>query len=186
MSDAPSSPIHPHLSVIVAVSENGVIGCRGELPWRLASDLQLFKRITMGHHLVMGRKTFESIGRILPGRTTVVLTRSRDWQAAGAVIARTWAEVARVIAADDEPFVVGGAELYRQILPVAARLYLTRVHAAVAGDAYFDFPEDHWRLLSAERFEPTARDDYPFTWQIFERIAAHPRENGESVQSGQI
>ncbi len=181
MSDAPSNPIHPNLTVIVAVSENGVIGRRGELPWRLSSDLKLFKRTTMGHHLVMGRKTFESIGRILPGRTTVVLTRSRAWDAAGVAIARTWEEVARIIASDDQPFVVGGAELYRQILPVATRMHLTQVHATVAGDAFFEFPADQWRLLSAERFEPAAGDEYPFTWQIFERIFDPPRKNGEAM-----
>ena len=101
------------LSLIVAASDNDVIGRDGQLPWRLSADLRRFKRLTMGHHLIMGRKTFESIGRPLPGRTTIVLSRQADFAPAGIVVAHSPEEVIKLVAADPEPFVVGGAEIYR-------------------------------------------------------------------------
>lgn len=161
--------LHPNLSVIVAASENGVIGRNGELPWRLSGDLRLFKKITMGHHLVMGRKTYESIGRLLPGRTTVILTGNRDYQIDGARMAHSLEEVSRIIANDTQPFVVGGAELYRQILPVAKRLFLTRVHAEIFGDAFFEFDPTKWQLVSEEFFPANTSNEFAFTWQEFER-----------------
>ncbi|MFM7738727.1 MAG: dihydrofolate reductase, partial [Planctomycetota bacterium] len=119
------------LSLIVAASDNDVIGREGQLPWRLSADLRRFKRLTMGHHLIMGRKTFESIGRPLPGRTTIVLSRQRDYAPAGVVVAHSPEEVLKLVAADSEPFVVGGAEIYRLLLPWVGKIYLTRVHCFI-------------------------------------------------------
>ena len=112
------------ISLIVAMSENRVIGRGGGLPWRLSADLKRFKHLTMGHHLIMGRKTFESIGRVLPGRTSIVVTRQTDYRAAGVVVARSLSEALHIAATagDDEAFVIGGGEIYRQILPSADQL----------------------------------------------------------------
>src|SRR5262245_42363450 len=130
------SPItnHPsHLSLIVAMSKNRVIGANGAIPWHLPDELRLFKRLTMGHHIVMGRKTWDSIGRLLPGRTTVIVSRQPGLQVAGALVAHSLEEAITACAADDEIFVIGGAELFRAALPLADRLYLTVVQASVAG-----------------------------------------------------
>src|SRR5262245_32500467 len=130
------SPITHHpsrLSLIVAMSQNRVIGANGTIPWHLPDELQLFKRLTMGHHMVMGRRTWDSIGRLLPGRTTVIVSRQPGYRVAGAIVAHSLEEAITACAADDEIFVIGGAELFRAALPLADRLYLTVVQASVAG-----------------------------------------------------
>jgi dihydrofolate reductase len=124
-------------SLIVAAAENGVIGVDNRLPWRLPEDLARFKRLTMGHHLIMGRKTYESIGRPLPGRTTIVLTRSAGFDVPGVLVARTLDDAFALAAADDEPFVCGGAEVYTHALAVCDRVYLTVVQRDYTGDAIF-------------------------------------------------
>ena len=139
------------LSIIVAMSENRVIGRDNQLPWRLSADLQHFKKLTMGKPIIMGRKTFESIGRALPGRQNIVVTRQPDYHAEGCDVVPS--ADAAIAAADDaaEIMVIGGAEIYRQFLPRANRIYLTRVHARIDGDTYF--PE-----LQAEEWAETARE----------------------------
>lgn len=136
------------VTIVAAVARNGVIGRDGDLPWHLPDDLRHFKALTIGHALVMGRKTFESIGRPLPGRTTVVVTRRDDWEApGGVVVARSLEEALRRAAARaEEVFVVGGAEVYRQALDLADAMELTEVHASPEGDVRFP-PVDwsRWR-----------------------------------------
>lgn len=158
------------VSLIVAVAANGVIGRAGGLPWRLSADLRRFKALTMGHHLVMGRRTWESIGRPLPGRTTIVVTRREDLPVVGALVARSPDDALRLAAGDDEVFVVGGAELYRALLDRADRIYLTRVHAEPEGDTHFP-PVDwtRWRRVGAEDLPAGPRDDHPSTFEIWER-----------------
>jgi dihydrofolate reductase len=161
-----------HLSLIVAISQNHIIGRGGRLPWRLPADLKRFKQLTMGHHLIMGRKTFESIGRVLPGRTTVVLTRSARAFPPGVVAVSGLAEALAVARHDSQAFVVGGAELYRQALPVADRIYLTRVHADVDGDTRFDLQLDaSWRMICDERFPADAANQHAYSFQVLERLA---------------
>jgi dihydrofolate reductase len=163
------------ISLIVAISENNVIGHRGGLPWHLSADLKRFKRLTMGHHLIMGRKTFESIGRLLPGRTTVVLTRNADYRVEGAVVAGDFESVIARVPADDEAFVIGGQEVYRLALPHVTRMYVTAVHAAVEGDTHFpDVRWDDWALIEDERFAADERNDYDCSFRIFERIREKP------------
>lgn len=169
----------PRISVIAAVADNGVIGRNGDLPWRLSADLQRFKRLTMGHPIVMGRKTWESLGRPLPGRTSVVVTRQMDYGAAaeGVVVVHEFADALAAAQSapggDDEIFIIGGAELYRVAAPTAQRLYLTRVHAAVAGDALFpEYDAAAWRLVESERRAADEKNDYDLTFEIYERIAA--------------
>ncbi len=160
------------LSVIAAVAENGVIGRDNDLPWRLPADLKRFKRTTVGHHLLMGRRTFESIGRPLPGRTTVVISRGRPELPDGVRLAASLEEAIEIAAAadDDEAFVAGGAEIFREALGRADRLYLTRVEAEVEGDRFFpELDEGAWRLISSDRRDADERNAYPLDFRILER-----------------
>ena len=157
------------LSLIAAVSENGVIGEKGRLPWRLPDDQAFFKRTTKGHTVIMGRRTFESLKGPLPDRTNVVVTRNPEYRPAGAAAAANLDAALRVAAPDDEVFVAGGSELYREALPRADRLYLTRVHARVAGDAFFpELDLSAWRLLEDERHEADARHAHAFSIRVYE------------------
>ena len=126
------------LSLIVAHAENNVIGINNTLPWHLPEDLKRFRALTMGHHIVMGRKTYESLGRLLPGRTTVIVTRNKHYQVEGALIAHSLQAALVLAAADAEPFVIGGAELYKEGLKHATKLYVTKVQAEFTGDAFFE------------------------------------------------
>ena len=138
------------LWLIAAVAENNVIGNGNALPWRIPEDLAHFKTLTLGHAMIMGRKTYESIGKPLPGRTTVVLTRRAGFSPEGVVIARDRDEAIEVAPGHDV-FVVGGAEIYALFLPIASRIYLTRVHASFPGDTTFpDFDRAEWSLVSSE------------------------------------
>lgn len=158
------------VSLIVAMGKNRVIGANGAIPWRLPNELQLFKRVTMGHHIIMGRKTWESIGRLLPGRTTVIVTRQKNYTVPGAIIAGSLADAIAKCSADDEIFVVGGGELYREALPGANRLYLTVVDAEPAGDTYMsEFNMAEWREMSSENHAPDDRHAYAYRFNVYER-----------------
>lgn len=139
------------LSLIVAHADNRVIGHNNQLPWHLPEDLKRFKRLTMGHHIIMGRKTYESLGRLLPGRTTVIVTRDATYKVEGAKVVHSIPEALAACVGDSEPFLIGGAELYIQGLPHVTRLYLTRVFAQVGGDAFFpELQMADWELVSEE------------------------------------
>jgi dihydrofolate reductase len=141
------------LSIIVAVAENGVIGRDNQLPWRISADLKHFKALTMGHHLLMGRKTFGSIGRALPGRKTIILSRGNPEIPDNVKLARSFAEATELAraAGETEAFVAGGAAVYAEALPKADTLYLTRIAAAVEGDTTFpEWNQDQWRLFAVE------------------------------------
>ena len=145
------------LTIIAALADNGVIGRAGALPWHLPDDLRRFKSLTMGRPMLMGRRTFESVGRALPGRRNLVLTRGSNPLPVGVEGVATLALALQKCAADSELCVIGGAEVYRQTLPLAARLELTRVHATLDGDVTFpDFDPTQWRELS--RVEHAADD----------------------------
>lgn len=136
------------VSIIVAMTPRRVIGSQGRLPWRLPADLQRFRRLTTGHWIVMGRKTYESIGRPLPERTTVVITRQPDFRPRGVLTAAGFEQALQLAAGQDEVFIVGGAEIYSLALPRAKRLYLTLVHADVEGDTYFpEWNDGAWELI---------------------------------------
>ena len=168
------------LSLIAALATNDVIGRDNQVPWHLPTDLRRFKELTMGHHLVMGRKTFDSVGRPLPGRTTVVITRSNDWSADGVAVVHSLEDALRVAAnaGESEVFIAGGAEIYELAMHRADRMYLTRVHAEVEGDTFFPEFDDvsEWRLVDAEHCEADERNLYPFSFLTYERAAAegHP------------
>lgn len=160
------------VTLIAAVAENGVIGRGGAMPWHLSADLQRFKRLTMGHHVVVGRKTFEAIGRPLPGRTMVVVTRQTGYAAEGVEVAASLDEALERAAAagEEEVFIAGGGEIYRQILPRAHRLQLTRVHARVEGDTTFpELDEAEWEEVEREDRPADERNPYPVSFLVYER-----------------
>ncbi len=141
----------PRISILVAMARNRTIGVNNTLPWRCPEDLKRFKALTMGHHIVMGRKTYDSIGKPLPGRITVVVTRNRNLKIEGCLIAHSLQEAIDACAEEAEIFIVGGAELYTQALPIADTLYITEILQDVAGDAHFpEFDVTHWREFSRE------------------------------------
>ncbi|RLB74181.1 MAG: diacylglycerol kinase [Deltaproteobacteria bacterium] len=125
------------VSIIVAMAKNRVIGRKGELPWHLPSDLQRFKQLTMGHTLVMGRRTFESIGRVLPGRRTIVLSRDPDYSAADCAVATNIKTALQLASPAEELFICGGADIYRQTLPLVEKIYLTELDVEIEGDRHF-------------------------------------------------
>ena len=156
-------------SLIVAAAENGVIGVENRLPWRLSADLARFKQLTMGHHLIMGRKTYESIGRPLPGRITVVLTRTAGIDVPNVQVARSLDEAFAQAEArgDDEPFVCGGAEVYAQALPECDRCYLTVVERQYTGDAIFPGVDaERWSLVESETHPD---EDPPYRFETWDR-----------------
>ncbi|WP_461480608.1 type 3 dihydrofolate reductase [Porticoccus sp.] len=164
------------LSLIVAMARNRVIGRDNGLPWHLPEDLKYFKSVTMGKPILMGRKTFESIGRPLPGRLNIVITRNPEWQHEGVAVAASL-EDALVLAANDsaavaagEVMVIGGEQIYRSAIEKADRLYITRVDAEVAGDAFFpDFQESDWREI--KRQQPEQSGEIPYCFQVLERCS---------------
>lgn len=166
------------LSFIVAMSENRVIGVNNQLPWHLPEDLKYFKRITMGHPIIMGRKTYESIGRPLPGRTSIVVTRQLNWSAPGVIAAsgiEDAVQKAEAQAATDginEIFLIGGEELFRQALHKVDRLYLTQVHARIEGDAYFpEFHRNHWREVERVDYSSDQNNPYAYSFIVLNRCS---------------
>ncbi|OGS81213.1 MAG: diacylglycerol kinase [Gallionellales bacterium GWA2_59_43] len=139
------------LAIIVAMARNRTIGVNNTLPWRCPEDLKHFKALTMGHHMIMGRKTYDSIGKPLPGRTTVVVTRDRNLTIAGCVVAHSLQDAITACASDTETFIVGGAEIYSQSLELADTLYITEIQQDVEGDAHFpEFDKAEWQEASRE------------------------------------
>jgi dihydrofolate reductase len=161
-----------NLSLIVAAAKNGVIGRNNQLPWHLPQDLKYFKSVTLGKPIIMGRKTFESIGRPLPGRTNIVVSRQDDWHFEGVLSARNVSEAIKIAREEnknvDEVMVIGGAEIYRHALPLANKIYLTRINDNVEGDAYFaELPQDQWKLASETAGDADAKINHTFL--VFER-----------------
>ena len=166
------------LSLIVAVAENGVIGRDGGLPWRLSSDLKTFRRLTLGKPLIMGRRTFQSIGKPLDGRDNIVVTRDPHFDVPGVSACASVSEavtLARVLATTrgaDEIMVIGGAAIYDAVIDIADRVYLSRVHAKPAGDRHFpDLDAAQWQEVSCEALPKGERDEFAATLIVYERVA---------------
>lgn len=164
--------------MIVAMAENRVIGRNNQLPWYLPNDLKYFKRVTMGKPILMGRKTFESIGKPLPGRTNIVMTHDPSWQAEGVTAvpsldeAIKLAEAVAVIDGQDELMIIGGDQIYQCALQSVDRIYLTEVHAEVDGDAYFPaFDRDQWSIVACEDFEAEGANPYAYSFVVLDRQA---------------
>lgn len=166
------------LSIIVAQAQNRVIGINNNLPWHLPEDLRYFKQVTMGKPIIMGRKTFDSIGRPLPGRTNIVITRDGSYQPEGVKVvnsleaARELAESICTIDGCDEAMVIGGAQIYEQALSLADRLYLTQVHADVNGDAWFpEFHPGDWMEMGRDDFTASGHNPYDYSFIVLQRIS---------------
>jgi len=167
------------LSLIVALAENHVIGRDNKLPWYLPNDLKYFKQVTLGKPVIMGRKTYESIGKPLPGRSNIIITRQPDYQPHGAndsvkvvaslQAARELAENICLIDGQQEAMIIGGAEIYTLALPLVDRMYLTEVHAEVEGDAFFpSFQRDAWQKVAGEDFAAQGPNPYAYSFNVYE------------------
>ena len=161
----------PKLSLIVAMAKNRVIGTDGKIPWHLPNELQLFKRLTMGHHIIMGRKTYESINRLLPGRTTVIVTRQKDYAVPGAIVVHSLADAVDACAADPEIFVIGGADIFNLAMPMADRLYLTIVDANPVGDVLMPpVNAGEWKETGSESFAADERHAHAYRFTTYDRV----------------
>ena len=167
------------LAIIVAMANNRAIGKDNKLLWHLPEDLKYFKRITMGKPMIMGRKTFESIGRPLPGRLNIVVTRQAEWNYDGVKVVSSIDDAMRVAEAQafidgtDEVMMIGGAELYKATLPVADKIYLTRVDANIEGDAFFpELSDDDWQEVSRESFSASGSNPYDYAFCVLERCGS--------------
>ena len=159
------------VSMIVAVSANNVIGADGGLPWRLSEDLRRFKEITMGKPMIMGRQTFESIGKALPGRRSIILSRQTAYKQAGCDVVNTPEAALELVADAEEVMIIGGGEVYEQFLPMTDRIYLTRVHTKVEGDTFFpEINEDEWRIVSSRPLPASDERPFSISFQVLERI----------------
>jgi len=158
------------ISLVAAASENNVIGKQGEIPWDLPKDFKHFHDVTEGKPIIMGRKTHESIGRILPGRRNIVVTR-QDIEIDGCDVVHSIEEALKLVKGEPEIAIIGGGEIYEQALPLANVIDLTRVHTTIeGGDAFFpEFSEDEWELKSEERVEADEEHKYAFTFLLYER-----------------
>ncbi len=146
-----SSILAPRSCILVAMAKNRTIGVNNTLPWRCPEDLKHFKQLTMGHTMIMGRKTYDSIGKPLPGRTTVVVTRDTELKIAGCTVAHSLPEAIAACASTEQVFIVGGAQIYAQALPLADTLYVTEIQQDVEGDAHFpEFDQSEWQEVSRE------------------------------------
>lgn len=162
------------ISLIAAVSDNNVIGLNGDLPWKQSNDLKFFKRTTVHHHIIMGRKTFfgEGIGKPLPKRVNIVLTRQQNLQIKGATIVNTLADGLEIAkkAGETEVFIIGGAQIYQLALPIAHKIYLTRIHAQIQGDTFFpELDPNVWTLNSVEAYESDEKNQYNYTFTVWKK-----------------
>lgn len=160
----------PRVSLIVAMARNRVIGKNNTLPWHLPADLKHFKALTMGHHIVMGRKTYESIGKPLPGRTTVVVTRNAGYAPPGVITVNSLEAALAACGNDEEIFVIGGAELYRQAIELADRIYLTEIDADISGDAHFmEFDRKLWNEIGRVSHALDEKNTYQYAFVVYDR-----------------
>lgn len=158
------------ISIIVAVAENGVIGDKNSLLWHIAEDMRFFRRTTSGHPVVMGRKTYESLGRPLPNRTNVVISRTLG-KLEGCTVVRSLEEAVAMFPKDEEVFIIGGAQIYALALEVADRLYLTRVGHSYEGDTSFpEWNPEQWRCVEREAYEQGEKFPHPFAFELYERV----------------
>lgn len=158
------------IALIVAMAENRVIGKNNDLIWHLPADLKHFKNLTTGHPIIMGRKTFESIGKPLPNRTSVVVTHQQDYQPEGCVVVHSLEEaIERAQELGQEVYIIGGAQIYRQSLPLADTIFLTEVHHSFEGDTFFPEFGAEWQEVSREVHQPDEKNKYPYSFVKLKR-----------------
>lgn len=166
------------LSSIFAMGKNRVIGRDNQLPWRLPEDLKYFRRITTGHAVIMGRKTHESIGKPLPNRRNIVLTTQTNYQADGCEIAHSIEEVLALVDSKEEAFIIGGAEIYKLLLPYTNKMYITQIHQEFKGDAFFPtFDESEWVLTETAPGVQNDENPYQYEFQIYVRSVLNCKES---------
>jgi dihydrofolate reductase len=158
------------ITIIAAAGENNALGKDKDLVWHLPDDFKRFKKLTSGHTIIMGRKTFESFPKPLPDRIHIVVTRNRDYQKTGAVVVHSLQKALEAAKHDPQPFVIGGGEIYKQALPYAEKIELTRVHAEVDADTFFpEIDESKWELVKEEYHPKDERHEYAFTYLTYVR-----------------
>jgi len=158
------------VSIIAAMAKNRTIGFKGSIPWRIPADLEHFKNLTMGHYILMGRKTYESIGGPLPGRLSVIITRQPGYKAPGCRVAHSISKALEISKKDNEVFIIGGAQIYKQFLDSVDRIYLTLIHKDFLGDVYFPkFDETAWVLVSRQDYDADKENLYPFSFLVYQR-----------------
>ena len=170
----PGTGMKPCVSLIVAIARNRVIGINNTLPWHLPADLKHFKALTMGHHMIMGRKTFESIGKPLPGRTSVVVTRNADYSTPGVMVVNSLDAAIATCGNDEEIFVIGGAELFQQSIKLADRIYLTEIDADISGDTTFaEIDHTTWQEIERTSNAPDEKNAYSYHFVVYEKAFIH-------------
>lgn len=159
------------LSIIVAASDNDVIGRQGSLPWHLPAEMAYFRKVTLGHPVIMGRKTYESIGKPLADRLNVIITSDKNYKAEGCIVVNSFEETLTLgqVRKTNEVFVIGGQSVNDQALPLANKLYLTRIHTHVEGDKFFHFNPADWQLIWSEKHAADKDNKYPFEFQVYRR-----------------
>lgn len=158
------------ITMIAAAAENNALGKDNDLVWHLPDDFKRFKRLTSGHYIIMGRKTFESFPRLLPDRTHVIITRKEDYHPEGCIVVNSLEEAIRVSKLDEQPFIIGGGEIYKMGMQVADRIELTRVHAEFEADTYFpEIDETEWKVVKEQFHEKDEKHKQAFTYLTYER-----------------
>ncbi|MEH7236478.1 dihydrofolate reductase [Bacillus sp. JJ1562] len=159
------------ISLLLAMDKKQLIGKDNDLPWRLPADLAYFKRVTMGHPIIMGRKTYDSIGRPLPGRENIIVTRDTSYKAEGCKVIHSIDEIVKMNdETDQELFVIGGAEIFKEILPYSDRLYITEIEEVFEGDTYFpEFDKAEWKVISKEKGIKDEKNPYEYTFFVYEK-----------------
>ncbi len=158
------------LTIIAAIGENNALGKNNQLIWHLPADLKRFKKVTSGHHIIMGRKTFESLGRPLPNRTTIIVTRDKNYSADGCLVVHSLSDAVKATSSDENPFILGGAEIYRQSLEMADVLDLTLVHHPFEADVFFpEIDKTIWKETFREDFKQDKKNKYDFSFVKLER-----------------
>ena len=158
------------LSIIAAVSENNALGKENKLLWHLPADLKRLKSLTMGHHLIMGRKTFESLGKPLPGRPHLVISKQKNYHPEGVTVVDSFEKAIELSQHDEQPFVFGGGEIYKIALPFVKKIYLTRVKAVFEGDTFFpELSKNEWELVKVEQFNPDEKNLFSYSFEEYSK-----------------
>lgn len=159
-----------NLSLIAALGNNRVIGKDNALPWHMPGDLKFFKNTTTGHHVIMGRRNYEAEGRPLPNRTNIIITRQQTYRAEGCMVVHTLEEALKIAEKDDEPFIIGGAEIYKLALPRITKMYITRIYGDFDGDTFFpEIDFEQWKKIREEAHPADQRNPYPYTFCVYTR-----------------
>ena len=161
------------ITIIAAIGKNGELGKNNDLIWHLPNDLKRFKKVTAGHHVIMGRKTFESLGKPLPNRTNIIITRNAAYTAEGCVIVNSLQEAIEAAQEDENPFILGGAQIYKQALEIADVLDLTRVDASLEADAFFpEIDPEKWKEVAREKHQKDERHDYNYSFVTYKKVGS--------------